>query len=287
MLTLLPSNRFPVPDWAAFREAAQGAPDFAERLEQGGKEWMRLLIGALGKDYLWYQSPRFWLVSGAPAEETRRLLAWCDRCHDSIKELLGDISAPPEGRIPVLLPRDLDTYYGYVCEFLPEGDHGLSGGMYINHGYGHFILTYLDIAQSYRVIAHELAHAFVQPLPLPIWLNEGIAQLSELKLLGSVPSQEDRILAFMDEYWNEATIQAFWDGSSFNSPDEGQEQSYYLSLRMTRQLAGDLTRFRAFVKDASRSDQGDAALRKHYQVSLTELASTVLGEGAWYSATET
>jgi len=282
MLSFLPSNRFPLPDWAAFHQEPEDPDASAAKLEAAGKEWMRQLIPALGKDYLWYQSPRFWLVSGAPAEESRRLLAWADHCYVELERFLGEVMTPPQARIPILLMRDLETYYDYVCEYLPEGDHGLSGGMFINHGYGHFILSFLDIAQAYRVIAHELAHALVQAHRIPAWLNEGIAQLSEMKILGSIPMDEERLLLRMDHFWNEDSIQGFWNGSSFNRQDEGQEQSYYLSLRMTQQLVRDLPRFRAFVLDVSSSDHGDAALRQHFNLSLSELASTVLGDGKWH-----
>jgi len=64
--------------------------------------------------------------------------------------------------------------------FYPEeGEFDLSSGMYINEGYGHFVFPAQDINFAEPIAVHELTHVCVVHLPIPLWLNEGMAVLME------------------------------------------------------------------------------------------------------------
>lgn len=281
------ASRFPRPDWAAVNADAQGlAPDGANAFWTGrGREWVHLLRSAFGSGYMGYESSNFWLVSSQPEATSRRLLVWLEQIRKRVVLMLGQDSARSlHGKCPVLITHDLETYYEYVAGYLPEDENAMSGGMFINDGYGHFVFTFLNMSQAESVLAHELTHALVAHLPLPAWLNEGAAQLCEQQITGRDTADYERIKETLGTYWSAATIQDLWSGRGFNRQDEGQMQSYHLAKVLTRRLTGDEERFRRFFGDANAADAGAAAVKKHYGLTLGELVADYLGDGDWEPA---
>jgi hypothetical protein len=128
------------------------------------------------------------------------------------------------------------------------------------------------------VIAHEMAHGCVSHLPLPRWLDEGIAVNTEHRIVGAAPSRYSpeemrrKHLAF----WNPATLQEFWSGDSYRRPDEGNMLSYDLGRILVEQLAADWPRFAAFANAADWRDGGAAASREHLGVPLGRLAAAFI-----------
>lgn len=285
-LPLLPqSAKYPLPDWEAIDATfdAAAAPDVANAFwDDRGREWVHLLRAAFGTDYRGYESANFWLISSQSEATCRRLLQWAETVRTKVLQALTiDPTGVLFGRCPILMLHDLETYYDYISIYYTDGVHALSGGVYLNRGYGHFVFTFLDLGQSEAVLAHELAHSLVSHLPLPLWLNEGVAQLSEIAVTGRDSANYDEIRATLDSFWTAETIQEFWTGMSFNRQDEGQMQSYHLAKVLTRRLTTDMARFRAFLQEADLLDAGTAALRKHFGVGLETLVSDYLGEGNW------
>ncbi len=288
MLPLLAANaRFPRPDWAAVNVDAQGlAADAANGFWTGrGREWVHLLRSALGNGYMGYESSNCWLVSSQPEATCRRLLVWLEQIRKRIVLMLGQDSARSlHGKCPVLITHDLETYHEYVAAYLPEDENAMSGGMFINHGYGHFVFTFLNMSQAESVLAHELTHALVAHLPLPAWLNEGVAQLCEQQVTGRDTADYDRIKETLSTYWDAGTIQDLWSGRGFNRQDEGQMQSYHLAKVLTRALIGDVERFRRFLVEAEAADAGAAAVSKHFGLTVGALVTDYLGDGDWEPA---
>lgn len=278
-------SRFPVPDWQAVQarfEEASGGVDENIFWTERGRDWVHLLRQAFGPDYIGYESANFWLVSSQPEAVSRRLLVWLEATRSRVTKALGVESVPDLfGKCPVLITHDLETYYDYVAAYLPDGDNALSGGMFINHGYGHFVFTFLEMTQAESVLAHELTHSLVMHLPLPAWLNEGVAQLCEEAVTGRDTADYERIRRTLVGYWTAETIQDLWSGRGFNRQDEGQLQSYHLSKVLTGRLAGNLVRFREFLQEANAADAGAAALEKHFGVTLESLVTDYLGDGDW------
>ena len=68
-------------------------------------------------------------------------------------------------------------------------------------------------------LAHELAHNSVVHLPLPAWLNEGLAILVE-RAAGYVqrPILDHELRERHLSFWNPGNIQKFWAGDSFQEP---------------------------------------------------------------------
>jgi hypothetical protein len=132
-------------------------------------------------------------------------------------------------------------------------------------------------------IAHELTHCMVQHLPLPCWLNEGIAMNTEERLCGrnqplfTPEEMQEKHLAF----WNETTIQEFWSGKSWRRPDEANMLSYDLAKHFAAMTASDFDAFKKFANAAKWEDAGDSAAMEHLGYPVSHLAEAALGEGSW------
>ncbi len=285
MLTLKQGPKYPQPDWArecseAKRLDLKGA-ELEEFWNERGKEWMRLLAPSLGPAYLWMESAHFWLLSSQDQKTSNRIISWAEHAYARLTRALGDLGDGICGHIPILVVPDLDKYYEYISDYVSDGEHAFSGGVYLYRGYGHFVFCYHDLASAESVIAHELAHALLLALPIPLWLNEGIAQLAEIDATGRHPSNQEKVRETIGTFWTPQTIQEFWRGESFDRQDEGQIQSYHLALVLTRKLTRDMVKFRVFAREASRLDSGQAAMRTVYGVGLEDLVSDYLGDGHW------
>jgi hypothetical protein len=159
--------------------------------------------------------------------------------------------------------------------------------MFIQHGYGHFVFRSSSVNTMEPTIAHELTHCLLAPLPIPAWLNEGTAVNMQHQLSPHYvdPRQRGSMLheAVRDraEFWNTETIQQFWSGKSFMRPDKGSALSYDLAEELTKLIARDYDRYRAFMNSANREDAGVGAAASTLGFTLGNLATAVLGEGAW------
>jgi hypothetical protein len=197
--------------------------------------------------------------------------------------LQGIAEAPPFGKTLMIVFDDEDSYYNYVSYYYPEeGEFAFSSGMYINAGCGHFVTAKTDLRSIEPVIAHEMTHGCLSHLPIPAWLNEGIAVNTERRLAGRTPSHysaseiHEKHLAF----WGVAEIQEFWSGKSFRRSDDGNMLSYDLASVMVEQMAKDWERFERFVLSADRADSGAAAARAYLHADLGAIVCALLAKEA-------
>ena len=152
-----------------------------------------------------------------------------------------------------------------------DGEFAFSSGMFLHAGCPHFVTVHEDETHTVeRVIAHEMTHASVAHLRIPLWLNEGLAVNVESRLMGVVPKlftpaeMRGKHLAF----WSKDTIQQFWSGRSFERPDDGCMLSYDLAQTLVEILAGNWAQFRAFAVAATYDDAGASAASEHLQLDL-------------------
>jgi hypothetical protein len=145
--------------------------------------------------------------------------------------------------------------------------------MFLQAGCPHFVTVHHDETHTIeRIIAHEMTHAGLAHLPIPLWLNEGLAVNTEDKLMGRMPKllspaeMRRKHLAF----WGATEIQEFWSGRSFHRPDDGNLLSYDLAQILVEIFAADWPRFCAFASAAHYEDAGAAAAREHLGVDLGE-----------------
>ena len=123
-----------------------------------------------------------------------------------------------------------------------------------------------------------MTHACLEHLPLPIWLNEGLAVNTERRLAGSPREQlgaHEKLHDKLRRFWSVVRIQEFWSGSSFHDP-ESQALSYELARILAEQLAMDWQPFAQFVLHADRADAGAAAARECLGLDLGVLVTSLL-----------
>lgn len=294
-LVLRPDTTFPIVDWDAMDVHAPVTED-SQLLDEfwtvTARAWLEALRAQLGDHFKIRDSERFLLLSPLDDRAVRSVLEYLERTRKRVRRVLDGIAMESEmGKVCVLILEDQDQYYGYVSNYHPEeGEFSLSAGTFLQYGYGHFVFVQDNLSVIEPTIAHELTHCLLQHLPIPAWLNEGIAVNTEHRVspppgrpLYSPEEMHDKHLAF----WNEATIQEFWSGKSWRRPGESNTLSYDLGVHFVAMSSPDFAAFRQFANAADMADAGDAAARAHLGYPVAHLAEAVLGEGPWAPQPET
>lgn len=273
-------------------------------LDQALRLWLAQLHRDMGGTYAVLESDSALLLINQEAHTAKWVLSYIEKTVVTIKRLVGDLAWQHNpGRIVVLVFGDDADYYRYVSYHGREGEEALSLGMCIHGGYTHVALPWQDEDSCAGTIVHELTHASVQHLHLPLWLNEAVAQLLQgsiappPKAYGEQP-MASYFTAAIDwrppliwqelaerhfEFWNEENIQEFWAGTSFYAPGDASELSYslasvLLSLLMESFKPGDMNRF---LQAVSTHDAGNRVVNALFKKDLGDIAGTFLGQGNW------
>ncbi|MBB5015674.1 hypothetical protein [Rehaibacterium terrae] len=281
-------DRFPRPDWSATDAALPaGLPDGDLHRVYGAlaRQWVDGLRDALGGGYRVHGGGDWLLLSHECDRYVELLLQTLRRDRRRIARALDGL-ADDDGYGPhvLLLIEDLDDYYAYVAHFYPRhgGAYAQSAGMFVDDGYGHLIVPHRALEDVEAVTAHELTHAMLRDLRLPLWLDEGIASNMEQAITGrSLYPPEPELIGRLIEYWRREGLEPFWSGASFARPDQGSELSYALASHVVAFLGGDYPRFREFARAADPADAGNAAAREVYGEDLGALMRRFLGDGDW------
>lgn len=278
----------PIVDWGAMDAYApkDSRPEVLDAFWTAvARQWLNELHSALGKQYSIRESDRFLLLSPLESVRAKATLDFVERTRKRIVLLLNGIARESEiGKVCLLILADQDSYYRYISNYYPsQGEFSISGGMFLQHGYGHFVFVADDMHVMEPTIAHELTHCMVQHLPLPAWVNEGTAVNTEHRLCSRTPPlyTPEEMQAKHAAFWNEQTIQEFWSGKSWLRPDDANLLSYDLAQHFVTMSSSDFDRFRAFANAVNASDGGEAAAREHLGYPVAHLAEAVLGEGPW------
>jgi hypothetical protein len=273
----------PVVDWDAVQAwvdgmEAEGLRPKAWALAE--QAWLLHLRESLGARFCLFQTETSALLSSLDKNAVVATLDYMNRTLKRITTVLDGIAdVPPWGSDILIVFEDEEQYYTYVSYYYPEdGEYAFSGGMFINSGCSHFVTVKSDLRSIEPVIAHEMTHACLSHLPLPLWLNEGLAVNTEHRLTGKTGSiyspQEMREKHL--SYWGIAEIQEFWAGDSFSRTDDGNMLSYDLARILVEQFAKDWSQFKQFVLAADWQDGGAAAAQDYLGVSLGEAVATLL-----------
>lgn len=270
----------PLLDWNAVHAWLRPATDEAAAdlaWAQAERAWLLMLRDALGPGYRLRQQGRALLLSALEDRPAQTLLDFVLRTQQRVERLLDGL-AQSEGRAILVVFEDAETYYRYTASYEAEGgEYGLSAGMHIHAGCSHFVTTAADLRAIEPVIAHELTHACLSHLPIPAWLNEGLAVNTELRLCPPLGPPERIELQQHRAYWSAERLQAFWCGSSFRQSDEGQELSYDLARLLVEQFAADgWPRFRDFALAAHGNDTGHQAAHARLGLDLGEALAALL-----------
>lgn len=265
----------PVPDWEAVSRWLDALPSDKPEGDAWAScvvAWLQHLGAALGPDYRLSRAGDSILLSSLDDVGADATLKFMNKTQERILRVLGGIAVLPRwGQNILLVVDDHDTYYRYVSRYYEEdGEFAGSSGMHINAGCSHYVAIKADLRSIEPVIAHEMTHGLLGHLPIPAWLNEGIAVNTEqrlcppLALLHTPQEMHEKHLHF----WGEGEIQEFWSGKSFRRVDDGNMLSYDLGRILVSQFSADWERFRAFVLAADLNDAGAAAAREHLGVDL-------------------
>lgn len=283
---LVVHNGYPILDQGAVGKWIDSVPELAKRRvwEACERAWLLHFRDALGPSFHYDEAATAAVLSSLDAPVSNAILQYMERTLKRIVTVLEELAKAPEwGKDFLIVFDDQQQYYHYVSFYYPEnGEFGFSGGMYISRGAGHFVTVKDDLRAIEPTIAHEMTHACLSHLPLPLWLNEGIAVNTESRLVRP-PSRLATPQQMHDKqrrFWGESGIQQFWSGKSFGRPDEGQELSYDLARVIVEQLAKDWGPFKRFVAAADFRDGGAAAAREHLGTSLGSIATALLEKDA-------
>lgn len=274
---------FPIVDWNAVTSWIDRltVPELqAQAWAACERAWLLRFRDALGPSHRLAESDQAAVLSSLEPNLARATLDMMERTLRRIVFVLDGIAqVPPWGKDILVVFDDQDDYYHYVSYYYPEsGEFAFSSGMHIGSGCSHFVTVKSDLRSIEPVIAHEMTHGCVAHLPLPLWLNEGMAVNTERRLAGSgaplhTPQEmREKHLRF----WHAAEIQEFWSGESFHRTDDGNSLSYDLARIMIEQMAKDWESFRKFVLAADRADAGAGAAREHLGVDLGEVVCALL-----------
>ncbi len=274
---------YPIVDWEKARSWVDALEPESRRAEAWSaceRAWLLHFRDALGSAFRLDESDTAALLSSLEPNVARATLEFMARTARRIGSVLeGIVQLAPWGKHILIVFDDEESYYRYVSHYYPEtGEFAFSGGMHLGAGCSHFVTVKRDLSNLEATIVHEMTHACLEHLPLPVWLNEGLAVNTERRLAGSAREQlgaQDKLHDKLRRFWSVVRIQAFWSGSSFHDP-ESQALSYELARILAEQLAMDWQPFAQFVLHADRADAGADAAREYLGVDLGVLVTSLL-----------
>jgi hypothetical protein len=277
-------NGFPIVEWDKARAWVDTVEPESRRLEAWTaceRAWLLHFRDALGAQFRLDESEGAAIVSSLEPHQARTALDYMARTLRRIGAVLeGIVQTEVWGKDILIVFDDQEAYYRYVSHYYPDtGEFAFSGGMHINGGCAHFVTVKADLHQLEATIAHEMTHACLEHLPLPLWLNEGLAVNTERRLAGSqrLPlGALERLHERLRRFWSVLSIQDFWSGASFSRPGESNELSYELARILVEQLAKDWMPFAEFVRHADRADAGSAAALQYLGLDLGQAVTALV-----------
>jgi hypothetical protein len=275
-------NGYPILEWPKVWAWLDTLEPEARRVEAWAAcahAWLLHFRDALGKGFRLDEAEGAVLVSSLAPNLAQAALEFMARTRRRIGAVLEGVVPPPGWDILVVFD-DEESYYRYVSHYYPDsGEFAFSGGMHIGAGCSHFVTVKNDLRHLEATIVHEMTHASLDHLPLPLWLNEGLAVNTERRLAGAARETlgaPERLHERLRRFWSVVSIQDFWSGASFHHPGDANELSYALARILVEQLAKDWPPFAQFVLRAQRADAGAAAARECLGLELGELVTTLL-----------
>lgn len=237
------------------------------------REWTGWVAANLGERYRVHESADALLVSAQPMRAVKVSLDYLALTQRRVARSLGRLAGDraPEKQV-VMLIDDEDDYYRYLGGRYPEdGEFQMSAGVHFNGPGPHFVVNGDELEQVQPTIVHEMTHAFLAHLPIPAWLNEGLAVNMETAF-GRVADAHKLIELEKKHrgFWTPEAIQEFWSGRSYHRPDDGNELSYDLGRILVTGMSDPWSRFEDFALEARLDDAGAAAAERHLHVDLGE-----------------
>lgn len=280
------SDDLPRPQWKIIAAAIDALPPTVSRSAawaEAERQWLDELCDALGPPYAWIESGPVLMVAACEAAEAGPFARMAAGALAIIDDVLGEPAVALKGKLVVLALCPAETYYTYISHYYADGEYGGSGGACLSED-GHLHIAFIHVGDDVeRVLMHEMVHVRLHGADLPLWLEEGLAEMLSRRVARAQPLQlAPADVRRQQHWWGKHGLQSFWEGTSFSRNNRGQAFSYHLAeIMVSTMIADHSKRFRAFLSDASSKDAGDAASRKHLGISIADWAERFLGEGDW------
>ncbi len=279
------------PDWEGIGkviEESVAKPGWNAAWVGAARLWLEQICAELNGGYQVHETANFLILSNASKRVAKDVCKVCESTLARILKVLSGIASDDGfGKHVVLMFDSHETYYGYITYFHDEGEHPQSGGMCISRdGYVHFVFPSIDANGYGPILAHEMTHACLTHLPIPLWINEALAMRIEELVTRQQHFELDRELYNRHRsYWNKNTIQQFWSGESWNIAGDSFELSYHLATVLWKKIEIDceatIEEIREFANRSHYEDAGEAAFIDIFEASLGDLVTDFLGEGDW------
>jgi hypothetical protein len=250
------------------------------------RAWLGMLARALGGRYRVFESTHALVLSDRPDNEALAALDFVGTTRRRVRRMLEELAGDDAGKEVLLAFGEVETYSRYARHYVPDLDEGMaSAGMCLHAGSVHFLTHGGELWRLEPTVVHELTHAQLDHLPLPLWVNEGMAVNAEQRLtrqgadIWEVKALEKKHAAF----WTPETIQEFWNGAAFKRPDEGSELAYDLGRLLVNGMCADWAAFKRFAAAANAEDAGVQAAVTTLEVDLGEAVRHFLerDDGEW------
>lgn len=245
--------------------------------------WTDKLCQELDGQYRKIETKNFIVITDQTESQLTDYLNYIEFCLKKILVSLKDIAYKyDKEKLVIIIADSEEDYYNYIAHYYPEGEHSLSSGCFLKVGVGHFIFPLSQIGAINAVTAHEMTHALVSHLQLPVWVDEGLATNIEDMICASSPiMMNDELAQKHISYWNDETVQNFWQGKSFSTTDDGPMLSYSLAQFLVQKLSRSYEVFANFCNEATFVDGGHESFINNFGFELGNLLIPMLGDGDW------
>lgn len=244
------------------------------------RAWLTRLGSTLRYARTFTSLPGFHFLAPEVVDERTPLVRTIRRMRAHVLASLDGIARDPGYALAVIAFDAWSEYADYVDQYSPGGSLAGSIGVFINVDVAHIAVRGLAVFEPDALLAHELTHVYVQHLPIPHWLNEGLACSTSSRAVDRRPSITEESAAKQRAQWNAETAQEFWSGHAFDDENPWVvDLAYQLAECFVEMLRADEDGFREFVNLANHSDGGEAAAQEVYGRSLGELFNGFLGPG--------
>ncbi|MEO1237108.1 MAG: hypothetical protein AAFX76_10000 [Planctomycetota bacterium] len=277
----------PRPDWGAVARRWDGVPEEARGAVWSAVElvWQERLAAAWGEGFGVRVEGERLLTTDLPTGEAAAVMGAVDRSLATIDRALAGLGLFEDGGVTpgseaagydvVIVCRRVEDYLDYVADLDgPEHVGAVSGGVCVRGGGAVHVVAHGREGEALRgVLAHELAHARLAEMELPVWLEEGlVTHLENAVVPSEAYAPNMQTVAMHRGFWTPRRLDGFFSGEAFCGEDDADGLPYRLAYTVVGNLmAEDREAFVDLLATATWEDCGASACREVYGRELGEM----------------
>jgi hypothetical protein len=244
-------------------------------------EWLAHIGQESGGTFKISESEHFFMLSAFSPDGAAAALRSAESALKTLRAVLGRAACMRFlGKHALIVLRDQNEYDRYIAEFDPDETPPERVASIGPQEYTHISLAGTGERLDLWILANELSHNLLAHLRLPRWLTEGLSSVLTRHVTRQAFTFDPDAAPEHRQIWNETTIQAFWSGQAFDSP-ELAAVAYSLADILVTLLAGKGIELIDFITAANREDAGESAALIDLGFSLADVAAEFLGPGQW------